>query len=63
MKALTQHYKMRIRITGIKYLIREEFKFAGPSMQQQSTVDRTINRHHKAPRAQFDLVNYGLHLK
>ena len=38
-KALTQHYKMRILIIGLKYLIGEEFKFAGASMQQQSTVD------------------------
>ena len=45
MKSLTQHNKMRIRITGLKYLISEEFMFAGPSMQQQSTVDRTIMRH------------------
>ena len=41
MKALTQHYKMRIHITGLKYLLSEEFKFAGPSMQQQCTVDDT----------------------
>ena len=45
MKALTQHYKMRIRITGLKYLISEEFMFAGPSMQQQRGVDRTKMRH------------------
>jgi hypothetical protein len=38
-KALTQHYKMRIRITGLKYLISEEFNLAGPSIQKQSTVD------------------------
>jgi hypothetical protein len=60
MKALTQNYKIRIRITGLKYLIREDFKFAGPSMQQQSTVDEPPS---KAPRASFDLMNYGLHLK
>ena len=40
---------MRIRIIGLKYLIGEEFKFAGPSMQQQSTVDWTIMRHQARP--------------
>jgi len=36
------HYWTR---AGLKYHISEEYKFAGPSMQQQSTVDRTIMRH------------------
>jgi hypothetical protein len=45
MKALTQSYKMHIRITGFKYLIAEEYLFAGPSMQQQRAVDRTKVRH------------------
>ena len=44
-RALTQHYKMRIRITGFKYLFVEEYLFAGPSMQQQRAVDRTMMRH------------------
>lgn len=41
-RALTQHYKMRIRITGFKYLFVEEYLFAGPSVQQQraGAVDR-----------------------
>ena len=63
MKDLTQHYKMHIRITGLKYLINEENKFAGPSMQQQSTVANNNETPSKALKAQFDLVNYGLHLK
>ena len=44
-RALTQYYKMRIRITGFKYLFVEEYLFAGPSMQQQRAVDRTMMRH------------------
>ncbi len=43
MRALTEHYKMHIQITGFKYLIIEEYLFEGPSMQQQQrAVDRTI---------------------
>ena len=34
-RALNQHYKMHIRITGFKYLIVEEYLFEDPSMQQQ----------------------------
>ncbi len=45
MKALTQCYKMHIHITVFKYLIVEEYLFAGPSMQQQRGVDRTKMRH------------------
>ena len=41
-RALTQHYKIRIRITGSKFLFVEEYLFAGPSVQQQraGAVDR-----------------------
>jgi hypothetical protein len=45
MKALTQCYKMHIHITVFKYLIVDEYLFAGPSMQQQRGVDRTKMRH------------------
>ena len=45
MKALTQCYKMYIHIIVFKYLIVDEYLFAGPSMQQQRGVDRTKMRH------------------
>ena len=45
MKALTQCYKMHIHITVFKFLIVDEYLFAGPSMQQQRGVDRTKMRH------------------
>ena len=45
MKALTQCYKMHIHITVFKYLIVDEYLFAGPFMQHQRAVDRTIMRH------------------
>jgi hypothetical protein len=38
-----------------QYLIGEEFKFAGPSMQQQSTVNREIMRH-QARRRELNLI-------
>ncbi len=59
-RALTQHYKMRIRITGFKYLFVEEYLFAGPSMQQQRAVDRTMMRHLELNLSQlimFDSLN------
>ena len=45
MKALTQCFKMHINITVFKYLIVDEYLFAGPSMQQKCRVDRTKMRH------------------
>jgi hypothetical protein len=45
MKALIQHYKIRMRIIGFKYLIGEEFQFASPSTQRKLAVDRFIMSH------------------
>ena len=45
MKALIQHYKIRMRIIGFKYLINEEFQFASPSTQRKLAVDRFIMSH------------------
>ena len=45
MKALTQCYKMRMRITGINHLIGEEFQSAAPFRQPQCAVERARVRH------------------
>ena len=39
MKALTKSFKMRMRITGLNYLIGDELQSAGPFVQSQCAVN------------------------
>jgi len=40
MKALTEPFKILVRVTGLNYLIGDEFQFAAPSMQPQCAIER-----------------------
>ena len=40
MKALTEPFKMLVRVTGLNYLIGDEFQFASPHAAAVSTAVR-----------------------
>ena len=70
MKALTNYFNMRMRITGLNDLIVEESRSAAQSMQPQCAVDRARVQHRARHievslnrLTMIDILNYSSRLE